>query len=87
MQDNDYIILTIFIITLITVCYVAKKQRDRVNFLKKEYEIALEGFDKKIALDAGRKYYSALRKDTKLTIYDEQAITNDLMTMKNTNGN
>ncbi len=32
-------------------------------------------------LEAARKYYAARRKDGILTIYDEQAITNDLMSI------
>jgi hypothetical protein len=48
--------------------------------LKKKYNEALKGTDKKAALDAGREYYSELRRG-KLTIYDEQAIANDLSTM------
>jgi hypothetical protein len=49
--------------------------------LKQEYDAALKGTSKRAALQAGRAYYSALRKGKMLTIYDEQAITNDLSTM------
>ncbi|KQX69251.1 hypothetical protein [Paenibacillus sp. Root444D2] len=31
------------------------------------------------ALDCGRRYYSSLRDNGRLTIYDEQAITNDIL--------
>lgn len=51
------------------------------NKLKSEYEEALRGTNKQRALKAGRAYYSALRSGT-LTIYDEQAITNDISAMK-----
>jgi hypothetical protein len=49
--------------------------------LKQAYDNALNGSDKKAALNAGRAYYSKLRKG-KLTMYDEQALTNDISTMK-----
>ncbi|MBC7554353.1 MAG: hypothetical protein H7257_10280 [Taibaiella sp.] len=44
--------------------------------------MALLGTDKGEALRKGRLYYSCIRKGS-LTIYDEQAIANDLTTMKN----
>lgn len=49
--------------------------------LKKAYDDALNGGDKRAALNAGRAYYGALRKG-KLTMFDEQALTNDISTMK-----
>ncbi len=51
------------------------------NRLKTEYDRALKGTNKARALKAGRAYYSALRSGT-LTIYDEQAITNDISAMR-----
>ena len=44
------------------------------------YQQAIASGNKRNALDAGRAYYSKLRGG-KLTIYDEQALTNDLSTM------
>lgn len=70
-------ILAIAIIIMMVVKYLNNKKADRIW---PEYQDALKSGDKKAALDAGRKYYSALRGG-KLTIYDEQAITNDLLTM------
>ena len=55
----------------------AKKQAQT----KQRYEQALKGTDKRAALDAARAYYSSVRNGKTLTIYDEQAITNDLTTM------
>lgn len=49
--------------------------------IKQRYELALKGADKRAALDAGRAYYSSIRKAKILTMYDEQAITNDLNAM------
>ncbi len=48
--------------------------------IKALYDEALKGNDKKEALSLGREYYSKLRRGN-LTIYDEQAITNDLHTL------
>ncbi|MBP7533174.1 MAG: hypothetical protein KA783_01915 [Chitinophagales bacterium] len=48
--------------------------------LENRYHTALRGTDKRDVLNAGR-IYSALRKDGNLTLYDEQAITNDLSSM------
>ena len=58
-----------------------KKQQKRLQALKEAYSKALTNSNKAEALQAGRKYYSYLRNG-KLTIYDEQAITNDLSTMQ-----
>lgn len=46
------------------------------------YDRALSGTDKKAALEAGRAYYIATRYGNAITIYDEQAIANDLSVMK-----
>ena len=40
-----------------------------------------DSFAREAMLDCGRKYYSSLRGQGLLTIYDEQAINNDLMTI------
>jgi len=58
----------------------AIKKQNELSRLKQNYKDALNSYDKAKALQAGRNYYSYLRGG-KLTIYDEQAITNDLMTM------
>jgi hypothetical protein len=44
------------------------------------YQQAITSGNKRNALDAGRAYYGKVRGG-KLTIYDEQALTNDLSTM------
>lgn len=59
---------------------IANSRKNELNKLKEAYDSALKGNNKSIALAAGRAYYSAMRKG-KLTIYDEQAIANDLSTM------
>ncbi|WP_157977171.1 hypothetical protein [Taibaiella helva] len=57
------------------------KKTKRIAALKLHYEQLLKSGDKPAALVAGRAYYSALRDGKMLTMYDEQAITNDLSTM------
>jgi hypothetical protein len=54
----------------------SKKRKELWN----AYQQAIASGNKRNALDAGRAYYSKLRGG-KLTIYDEQALTNDLSTM------
>lgn len=49
--------------------------------LIKEYQKALKGTNRQEALATGREYYKFLRPDRKLTIYDEQAIDNDMKMM------
>ena len=63
------------------ILYFMANKRKGIARLKSNYDDALTGSDKRAALAAGRAYYSALRKG-KLTIYDEQAITNDISTMR-----
>ena len=52
-------------------------EADRLESL---YRIALEGSDKGYALELAREYY-AFKRGGSLTIYDEQAIANDISTM------
>lgn len=68
--------------------YSAKEKRiavvARIALIEKKeivYQKALMGEDKQLALKLGREYYHAVRGGN-LTIYDEQALTNDLSTMK-----
>lgn len=75
------IILCLGILAVIYWMYIQNvKKNKRIAALKGAYEQALRQGDKRVALEAGRKYYSALR-DGKLTIYDEQALANDISTM------
>lgn len=73
----------IFLCVILLVYFIVSDIRNKkeLQTLKTEYQIALRSGDKQAALIAGRNYYSALRKG-KLTIYDEQAISNDLAAMK-----
>lgn len=75
-----YITVSILIIIVAAVIFGSADAR-KLEALKQTYHEALKGNDKRLALETGRAYYSALRKGKTLTMYDEQAITNDLSTM------
>lgn len=72
-------IFIVIIILVLTIIYFTNHNK-RLAALEQQYHQALKGKDKGAALTAGRAYYSTLR-NKKLTIYDEQAIANDLSTM------
>jgi len=72
----------ILAVIIVAVAYSKNKKAQKIATLKSNYSHALKGHDKGAALAAGRAYYANLRKDGKLTIYDEQAITNDIATMQ-----
>lgn len=80
----EYILLAIIVIAVITIIVWAvryqMRQNKRLKDLKRTYELELRNGNKQSALQAGRNYYAALRGG-QLSIYDEQAIANDLSTM------
>ncbi|CCH54519.1 hypothetical protein BN8_03699 [Fibrisoma limi BUZ 3] len=57
-----------------------QKRSRQEDQLREAYHQALRSGDKALALQRGRDYYGFMRRG-KLTIYDEQAIANDLSTM------
>ena len=59
---------------------LGKEHKLLAETLEAEYRKARLSGDKSKALEAGRAYYAHLRQGT-LTIYDEQALSNDLATM------
>ena len=82
----ELIIITIvacglLIVGALGIYLFSKDKKEKVDPLKNAYHNALQSGDKKLALEAGRNYYRALRNG-RLTIYDEQAITNDLNAME-----
>lgn len=77
----DYVIIAIILVIIIAAFSNAKSKTKQLETLKQAYDRALKGPDKRAALEAGRAYYSSLRKNKILSIYDEQASTNDLSTM------
>ena len=76
-----FIFLLIVVGTIGTGVYLGLNIIKNRKIFKEEYDQALRGKDKRAALIAGRKYYASLRKGNQLTIYDEQAISNDINTM------
>ena len=79
----DYVIgIGIFIFLIYIGTQINKRKQAEQESLRKNYAEALKGTDKEMALMFGRAYYRSLRKPKELTIYDEQAIANDLSTMK-----
>jgi len=74
-------IVALIVAVIIMGILIANSSGKKIATLKLDYEKSLKGDNKKAALNAGRSYYSALRSGKTLTIYDEQAITNDLSTM------
>lgn len=72
--------IVLLIVGLVLVVYKRGKQAF-IREKKAAYLAALKSGNKTEALMAGRKYYSELRGGD-LTIYDEQALANDLSTIK-----
>lgn len=76
------------LVILLLIGYLYKRHTDKVSHerqladLWETYQNALNSGDKKIALVAGREYYSFIRGGT-LSVYDEAAIQNDLLAMSN----
>ena len=62
---------------------IGRTSENKISLLKEDYDKTLTGNSKSKALEAGRKYYSSLRQFGDLTIYDEQAIANDINSRKN----
>ncbi|MFB6456550.1 hypothetical protein ACE38W_14865 [Chitinophaga sp. Hz27] len=79
-----FIILFIMVAMLIPVLMQRQRRKDQDRLIgeaKAKYSECLKGTDKAAALATGRDYYAMLRGG-KLSVYDEQAIANDLSTMK-----
>jgi hypothetical protein len=85
-MDTSTRIILVFggaiILVLIIAFWLNYRKNSALKTLWTDYQNALSGSDRRIALNAGRSYYSRLRGGGILTIYDEQAIANDLSTMK-----
>ncbi|NHB69905.1 SHOCT domain-containing protein [Perlabentimonas gracilis] len=74
-------ILILGIITLVIFFVLREQYRSRKRAqLRNAYRNALKNGNKTKALAIGRRYYSYLRNG-KLSIYDEQAINNDINTI------
>ncbi|PZF73568.1 hypothetical protein [Taibaiella soli] len=81
----DFLVYGGFMLLVVLAFYLVYRYfgylESRKNLLHTEYLEALESGDKSKALNAGRRYYAHVRGGN-LSIYDEQAIANDLSIMK-----
>ena len=81
-QTRFIIVMTILVsIPIVIGIWLTQRKNRALKILWDEYQEALRSVDKSRALVAGRKYYSR-RRGGILSIYDEQAIANDMSTMK-----
>lgn len=78
------VIVLILFLGIIVLIIGAINDRNNAD-LKRQYNNDLANGNKSKALISGRAYYKSKRGSGELTIYDEQAITNDLLTMRNRN--
>lgn len=76
----------LFILAIIYLIRGVNKNKKRIRQAKQQYDQAIQEGGRAKALQLGRLYYSMLRGG-RLTIYDEQAITNDLSTINSTTEN
>ncbi|PZR26430.1 MAG: hypothetical protein DI535_14260 [Citrobacter freundii] len=78
-------ILTLLLIGIVLIAVRDNKDNalysEEVKRLFNLYKAALDGKDRKVALQAGRAYYSFARKGGPPTASDEQTMANDLSTM------
>ena len=80
-----YIFVGVLVAIAVAVLYFylksMAKSKAEIAEIKNQYAKAIRDGNKALALELGRNYYSKLRGGN-LSIYDEQAITNDLSTIK-----
>jgi hypothetical protein len=78
----SYILLIIVLVLVVILAYFYQRgKQSLIREKKAKYLNAIREGNKVKALEAGREYYSLIRGG-RLTLYDEQAITNDLSTIK-----
>ena len=73
------ILLGIVVVIGLIMYFNSNSNKEKSQKLYTAYRQALATKDKAASLEAGRAYYAFKRKDNRLTIYDEQAIANDLL--------
>lgn len=83
---TNYLYAVLIAVALLAAIYLiiagSRKAKRKTQQLKADYDQALRAGDKKKALEVGRNYYASMRSNKTLTIYDEQALTNDINTMQ-----
>lgn len=81
MKSNAIIFFSAIVVLVCILLYKlitpSKASKAEIERLKQSYQDALARKDKAAAVAAGRLYYAALRGG-EVTLYDEQAISNDL---------
>ena len=83
MQKSDFIVILFGILiigTLVLSVWLHFRKNQALARLWEAYNAARASGDRAKALETGRAYYK--RRRGKMSIYDEQAIANDLSTMK-----
>ena len=78
---SNFMWLMIFIIGICLLAFGRIYENQKLKKLKKIYDNALHGSDKKAALEAGKKYYAFKRPDGNPTIYDGIKIRTDISTI------
>lgn len=73
-------LLTIFVAGKLLSDIEEYRREEYLNDLHRKFTVALNDSNKSEALEGGREYYAA-KRGGKLTIYDEQALANDIATM------
>lgn len=88
MERGTLVILTIIgitallaLIVILILVKMTRSQKQKSAQLKQAYDEAIRSGDRAKALQAGRLYYASFRPGSRLTLYDEQAINNDLQVM------
>jgi RNA polymerase-interacting CarD/CdnL/TRCF family regulator len=83
-EQRLYLFFAVMVLIAAVVIYFIRRnqkvRKTEIATLKQVYDAALRSGDKAKALELGRKYYSVKRGGV-LSIYDEQALTNDLAAM------
>jgi len=85
METEAMIIIAVVLIVTAILTINNTPSKKALN-LKQKYDETLNGTDRRAALEAGRAYYRSLKDGKDLTVYDEQAIANDLNTMRKSVG-
>ena len=78
---NEFLIIAVAIFIVAVIFFYQKGNKSFKREKKQRYMEAIRSGNRTRALEAGRDYY-AYMNGGKLTPYDEQAIQNDLSTMK-----
>ncbi len=72
----------LLVVVLLSVLYFMSRNNRKIRCLKEDYESALKGSNRELAMEKGREYYSALRRYNQLTALDELEMSKDIESMK-----